>query len=182
MKFERTGLDEVIRVVPTIHRDARGYFVETWQSRKFTDGGIDADFVQENYSYSSRGTLRGLHYQLGRAQGRLVRVVEGAVFDVAVDLRRSSPTFGRWTGEVLSAENRRQLWVPEGFGHGFLVLSDTAGFEYSCTDYYSPEHERQVRWNDPDIGIEWPLADGDTPLLSDKDVIAPLLKDAETYP
>jgi dTDP-4-dehydrorhamnose 3,5-epimerase len=182
MKFEPTGLDGVIRIVPTIHRDARGYFVETWQSHRFSEGGIEADFVQENYSHSSKGTLRGIHYQVARAQGRLVRVVEGAVFDVAVDLRRSSPTFGRWTGEVLSADNRNQLWVPPGFGHGFLVLSDTAGFEYSCTDYYSPEHERQIRWNDPDIGIEWPIASVETPLLSDKDAAAPLLKNAETYP
>ena len=182
MKFEPTGLAEVIRVVPTIHRDARGFFVETWQSRRFSEGGIEADFVQENYSYSSKGTLRGIHYQVARAQGRLVRAVEGAVFDVAVDLRRSSPTFGRWTGEVLSADNRNQLWVPAGFGHGFLVLSETAGFEYSCTDYYSPEHERQIRWNDPDIGIDWPIAKDEAPLLSDKDGAAPMLKDAETYP
>lgn len=182
MKFEPTELAEVIRVVPTIHRDARGYFVETWQSRKFAEGGIEADFVQENCSFSSKGTLRGIHYQVDRPQGRLVRVVEGAVFDVAVDLRRSSPTFGHWTGEVLSAENRNQLWVPAGFGHGFLVLSETAGFEYSCTDYYSPEHERQIRWNDPDIGIDWPIANDEAPLLSDKDGTAPMLKDAETYP
>ena len=182
MKFEPTELAEVIRVVPTIHRDARGYFVETWQSRKFAEGGIEADFVQENCSFSSKGTLRGIHYQVDRPQGRLVRVVEGAVFDVAVDLRRSSPTLGHWTGEVLSAENRNQLWVPAGFGHGFLVLSETAGFEYSCTDYYSPEHERQIRWNDPDIGIDWPIANDEAPLLSDKDGTAPMLKDAETYP
>ena len=181
MKFEPTELAEVIRVVPTIHRDARGYFVETWQSRKFAEGGIEADFVQENCSFSSKGTLRGIHYQVVRPQGRLVRVVEGAVFDVAVDLRRSSPTFGHWTGEVLSAENRNQLWVPAGFGHGFLVLSETAGFEYSCTDYYSPEHERQIRWNDPDIGIDWPIAKDEAPLLSDKDEAAPLFRDAETY-
>ena len=182
MKFEPTRLPGVIRIVPTIHRDARGYFVETWQSRRFSEGGIEAEFVQENFSYSSQGTLRGIHYQVGRAQGRLVRVVEGVVFDVAVDLRKSSPTFGQWTGEVLSAENRHQLWIPTGFGHGFFVLSESAGFEYNCTDYYSPEHERQIRWDDPDIGIDWPLADGEAPLLSDKDAVAPLLKDAETYP
>ncbi len=181
MQFIHTNLPGVIKVVPVAHEDPRGYFMETWQARRFHDAGIDAQFVQENSSQSSRGTLRGLHYQLEQAQGKLVRVVSGEVFDVAVDLRRSSPTFGQWAGEVLSAENRHGLWVPPGFAHGFLVLSETAQFEYKCTDYYAPEHERSIRWDDPDIGIEWPMPDGRQPVLSGKDAGASLLKDADTY-
>jgi dTDP-4-dehydrorhamnose 3,5-epimerase len=181
MNFEATQLPGVVRIIPTIHRDSRGYFIETWQSRKFADAGIETRFVQENFSYSSKGTLRGIHFQVGQPQGRLVRVVEGAVFDVAVDLRRSSPNFGKWAGEILSAENRVQLWLPPGFGHGFYVMTDTAGFEYNCTDFYAPECDRQIRWDDPDIGINWPLADGEIPTLSDKDASAPFLRDAETY-
>lgn len=138
-------------------------------------------FLQDNFSRSSKGTLRGLHYQIKQPQGKLVRVVSGEVFDVAVDLRKSSPTFGQWIAEILSAENKHQLWVPPGFGHGFLVLSDTAEFEYKCTDYYAPEFERSIRWDDPDIGIEWPLATGEQPELSAKDRAAPRLKNAETY-
>ena len=134
MKFVPTELPEVIRIVPTVHEDERGYFMETWQSRRFHEAGIDLVFVQDNFSESSKGTLRGLHYQIEQAQGKLVRVVSGEVFDVAVDMRRSSPNFGKWTGEVLSASNNHQLWVPPGFAHGFLVLSDTAKFEYKCTD------------------------------------------------
>lgn len=181
MKFEATRLPGVIRIIPTIHTDSRGYFIETWHSRKFTEAGVDTHFVQENFSFSSKGTLRGIHYQVRQPQGRLVRVVQGSVFDVAVDLRRSSPTFGQWTGETLSEQNRVQLWVPPGFGHGFLVLTETAGFEYNCTDHYAPEFDRQIRWSDPEIGIEWPLDDDDVPLLSDKDAAAPLLRDAEIY-
>jgi len=137
--------------------------------------------LQDNFSRSSKGTLRGLHYQIKQPQGKLVRVVSGEVFDVAVDLRKSSPTFGQWIAEILSAENKHQLWVPPGFGHGFLVLSDTAEFEYKCTDYYAPEFERSIRWDDPDIGIEWPLATGEQPELSARDRAAPRLKNAETY-
>jgi len=155
--------------------------METWQAKKFAAGGIDASFVQDNSSQSVKGTLRGLHYQVIRPQGRLVRVVHGSVYDVSVDLRKSSPHFGRWVGEILSAENRHQLWVPPGFAHGFLALSEMAGFEYSCTEYYAPEYDRSIRWDDPDIGIDWPLAEGDLPVLSDKDVSASLLKDAEHY-
>lgn len=181
MKFQPTKLPDVIRIVPEFHRDSRGYFVESWQLAKFAEAGIDTEFVQENFSHSTKGTLRGLHYQVDRPQGRLVRVVQGAVFDVAVDLRKSSPTFGLWTGEILSSDNRHQLWVPPGFGHGFLVLSETAGFEYNCTDFYVPECDRAIRWDDPDVAIEWPL-DGDlSPLLSDKDAIAPALRNAEVY-
>jgi dTDP-4-dehydrorhamnose 3,5-epimerase len=169
MTFEHTALPGIVRIVPTVHEDSRGFFMETWQARDFTDGGIDAEFVQENFSHSTKGTLRGLHYQIEHPQGRLVRVVQGAVFDVSVDLRKSSPHFGRWVGEILSAENKHQLWVPPGFGHGFLVLSETAGFEYVCTDYYAP-------------GIDWPLAEGEPLILSEKDRAAQFLKDAEIYP
>ncbi len=182
MKFEPTTLPGIIKIVPTVHEDSRGFFMETWQASIFADSGIDAVFVQENFSHSRKGTLRGLHYQIEQAQGRLVRVVQGAVFDVSVDLRKSSPHFGQWFGEILSAENKHRLWVPPGFAHGFLVLSDTAGFEYNCTDYYAPEYDRSIRWDDPDIGIDWPLTKGDAPILSDKDASAPFLKDAETYP
>jgi len=181
MQFVETGLTGVIKIVPAIHEDERGYFMETWQSRRFRDAGIDAAFVQDNFSRSSKGTLRGLHYQIQQAQGKLVRVVSGKVFDVAVDLRKSSPDFGRWAGEILSAENKHQLWVPPGFGHGFLVLSETAEFEYKCTDFYAPEFERSIRWDDPEIGIEWPLKNRERPMLSQKDQTAPFLRDAETY-
>ena len=181
MKFLATTLAGVMKIVPAVHRDERGFFMETWQSRQFSDAGIDAEFVQDNFSHSSKGTLRGLHYQINQAQGKLVRVVSGEVFDVAVDLRKSSPQFGQWVGEVLSAENNQQLWVPPGFGHGFLVLSDTAEFEYKCTDYYAPEFERSIRWDDPEIGIKWPLPAGQQPVLAAKDDDAPFLKDADTY-
>lgn len=181
MKFEPTSLPEVIQVTPRVFADERGFFMETWQSQRFSAFGIDAEFVQDNFSHSTQGTLRGLHYQIQQAQGKLVRVVSGEVFDVAVDLRRSSASFGRWVGEILSAENKRQLWIPPGFGHGFLVLSDIAEFEYKCTDYYAPEFERAIRWDDPDIAIEWPLGSGELPVLSERDAAAPLLKDAETY-
>jgi len=181
MKFEETSLPGVIRVTPTVFADDRGYFMETWQAQRYRDAGIDADFVQDNFSQSSKGTLRGLHYQIEQSQGKLLRVVLGEVFDVAVDLRKASPNFGRWAGEILSADNKQQLWIPSGFGHGFLVLSDTAEFEYKCTDYYAPDFERSIHWNDPDIGIDWPLAEGEQPMLSKKDALAPNLKDAETY-
>jgi dTDP-4-dehydrorhamnose 3,5-epimerase len=181
MKFVETSLPGVIRIEPEIFKDQRGFFMETWQARRFHEAGIDAHFVQDNFSRSSKGTLRGLHYQIQQPQGKLVRVVSGEVFDVAVDLRKSSAGFGQWVGEVLSAENRNQLWVPPGFGHGFLVLSDTAEFEYKCTDFYAPECERSIRWDDPDIGINWPLLDGEQPVLSAKDAAAAFLQDAETY-
>ena len=181
MKFVPTDLPDVIRIEPTVHGDERGYFMETWHAQRFHEAGIDGEFVQDNFSHSSKGTLRGLHYQIEHAQGKLVRVVQGEVYDIAVDLRKSSPQYGQWVGEVLSAENKHQLWVPPGFGHGFLVLSETAEFEYKCTDYYAPNFERAIRWDDPDIGIEWPLLDGQQPILSSKDADAPFLSDAETY-
>ena len=180
MQFVKSSLSGVITVIPKVFGDARGYFMETWQSRRFRDAGIEADFVQDNFSQSSKGTLRGLHYQIKQPQGKFVRVVSGEVFDVAVDLRKSSPNFGKWVGEILSAKNKHQLWVPPGFGHGFLVLSEMAEFEYKCTDYYAPEFERSIRWDDPDIGIDWPLTAGEQLVLSDKDAAAPFLKDAET--
>jgi len=181
MKFLATNLPGVVKIEPSVHSDDRGYFMETWQARRFSDAGIGEDFVQDNFSQSSKGTLRGLHYQIEQAQGKLVRVVQGEVFDVAVDLRKSSPNYGQWVGDLLSAENKHQLWIPPGFGHGFLVMSETAEFEYKCTDYYAPDFERSIRWDDPDIGIEWPLPDGEQPKLSSRDAAAPFLKDAETY-
>lgn len=181
MKFVETNLPGVVRIVPTVHNDDRGYFMETWQAQRFREAGIDGEFVQDNFSQSSKGALRGLHYQIKQAQGKLVRVIHGQVFDVAVDLRKSSSTYGQWVGEVLSAENNHQLWVPPGFGHGFLVLSEAAGLAYKCTDYYAPEFERAIRWDDPDIGIDWPLRAGEEPLLSSKDAAASSFRDAETY-
>ena len=181
MQFEPTDIPDVVCVSPTVFEDARGCFFESWHARLFADAGIDATFVQQNFSESQQGTLRGIHYQIRQPQGRLVRVVAGEVFDVAVDLRRSSPTFGQWVGEKLSAENRQQLWIPPGFGHGFYVLSETAVFSYHCTDYYAPEHERSIIWNDPDVGIDWPLVNGSSILLSDKDANAGSFAGAETY-
>ena len=181
MEFLGTELPGVTLIRPTVHSDDRGYFMETWQARLFREAGIDADFVQDNFSLSEKGTLRGLHYQIEQPQGKLVRVVSGEVFDVAVDVRKSSATFGQWAGHILSEENKHQAWIPPGFAHGFLVLSDKVRFEYKCTDYYAPEHDRCIRWNDPDIGIDWPLPAGNQPVLSDKDAAAPFLKDAETY-
>jgi dTDP-4-dehydrorhamnose 3,5-epimerase len=182
MKFVATELPGVVIVEPRVFGDARGFFMETWEQRKFAQAGIDATFVQDNHSASARHVLRGLHYQVRQAQGKLVRVVAGEVFDVAVDLRRSSPAFGRWVGVRLSAENRRMLWIPPGFAHGFLVLSERAEFVYKCTDFYAPDHERSLLWNDPALGIEWPLPTGVTPELSGKDSAGRTLGSAETFP
>ncbi len=181
MKFIQTDLPGVICIVPNAHNDERGYFMETWREDRFHDAGIEANFKQDNFSQSTVGTLRGLHYQIQQPQGKLVKVVSGEVFDVAVDLRRSSPHFGRWVGQVLSADNKHQFWIPPGFAHGFLVLSEMASVEYKCTDYYAPEFERSIRWDDPDIGIDWPLSGGRLAAISDKDLAAPYLKDADTY-
>jgi dTDP-4-dehydrorhamnose 3,5-epimerase len=180
MNVARTAIPDVVVLEPKVFGDARGFFLETWNAREFAIAGIRAEFVQDNHSRSTRNVLRGLHYQLRQPQGKLVRVILGEVFDVAVDLRRSSPTFGRWVGEKLSAENRRMVWVPAGFAHGFLVLSDVAEFLYKATDYYAPEHERSIAWNDPDLAIEWPLAGA--PVLSSKDAAGVRLRDAEVYP
>ncbi|MDR0274989.1 MAG: dTDP-4-dehydrorhamnose 3,5-epimerase [Burkholderiaceae bacterium] len=184
MQIIPTALPQVLLIEPKVHGDARGFFMESFNARDFARAtGLDVDFVQDNHSRSARGVLRGLHYQIEQPQGKLVRVVRGAVFDVAVDLRRSSPHFGCWAGAELSEDNRRQLWVPPGFAHGFLVLSESADFLYKTTDYYAPQFERGVAWNDPAIGIAWPLAaDGiAAPQLSAKDAAAPLLAEAECY-
>ncbi len=181
MKITPTAVPDVKIIEPRVLGDARGYFMETWRESLFREAGIDAPFCQDNQSSSARGVLRGLHYQVRRPQGKLVRVIRGRVFDVAVDLRRSSPTFGRWAGAELSDENHRQLWVPPGFGHGFYVLSDLAEFVYKCTDYYAPEHERVIRWDDPDLGITWPLLPGVETVLSDKDRAGAAFADADLF-
>ena len=182
MNFLLTRLPEVIVVEPRILTDERGFFMETWQSQKFADGGIDAVFVQDNHSASRQWVLRGLHYQITRPQGKLVRVTQGEVFDVAVDLREHSRTFGCYVGEFLSADNRRMMWVPPGFAHGFLVMSERVEFMYKCTDYYSPQDERALLWNDADVGIAWPLPSGVEPIVSERDRYAPRLADAECFP
>ena len=181
MQVIETNLPGVLLLEPKVFGDARGFFLESWNRKTFANLGLNAEFVQDNHSRSAKGVLRGIHYQLQQPQGKLVRVVSGAVFDVAVDLRRSSPHFGQWTGHELSAENHRMLWVPPGFGHGFLVLSESADFLYKTTALYAPEWDRGVRWDDPDIGVQWPLG-GVVPQLSAKDQVQPLLKDAEVYP
>lgn len=166
MRFRETDVPGVILVEPDVFTDARGFFLETYHQGKYAEGGIPGPFVQDNFSRSIRGTLRGLHYQLQEAQGKLVMAVEGSVFDVAVDVRRGSPTFGRWLGIELSAENKCQLYIPPGFAHGFCVLSETAAFIYKCTRFYEPKEERGIIWNDRSLGIRWPVAE---PLLSAKD-------------
>lgn len=160
MRFVPTAIPEVVIIEPQVFGDARGFFMETWHAGKFAAGGLDLHFVQDNHSRSAQGILRGLHYQITQPQGKLVRVVRGTVFDVAVDLRRSSPSFGRWVGVELSEDNHRQLWVPPGFAHGFYVMSESADFVYKCTELYAPEHERCLRWDDPALAITWPLQIG----------------------
>ncbi len=175
MNFLPTDLPGVWLIEPQVHGDARGFFMETYRAEEFAARGIGCAFVQDNHSRSAQGVLRGLHYQLGRPQAKLVRVTTGEVYDVAVDVRRGSPTFGRWMAAILSAENRRQLFIPEGFAHGFCVLSDTAEFVYKCSDYYAPAEERGIIWNDPKLAIPWPLPAGSSPLLSAKDQRYPTL-------
>ena len=180
MKVTPTSLPEVLLIEPQVFGDERGFFFESFNERAFAEKtGIQSKFVQDNHSRSAKNVLRGLHYQIKQPQGKLVRVISGEVFDVAVDLRKNSPTFGKWTSSNLSAENKRMLWVPEGFAHGFLVLSESAEFLYKTTDYYAPAHERCVVWNDPDIGIQWPLQDA--PLLSVKDRQGCALRNAEVF-
>jgi dTDP-4-dehydrorhamnose 3,5-epimerase len=181
MKFFKTLIPDVVVVEPCVFSDARGAFMEAWRSDAFADAGIAATFVQDNHSFSRQWVLRGLHYQIRQPQGKLVRVTRGEAFDVAVDLRRSSRTFGRWVAAILSESNRRMMWVPPGFAHGFLALSDQVEVMYKCTDYYSPESQRSLRWNDPEIGIAWPLPPRVEPILSDRDAAASLLTAAETY-
>lgn len=174
MKVQETGLPGCRVIEPAVFADGRGFFMETWNAERFAEAGLTARFVQSNVSSSSQGVLRGLHYQWPHPQGKLVTVLEGEVYDVAVDIRRGSPTFGRWQAVILSAQNRRQFWIPEGFAHGFVVLGERALFSYLCTDVYRPEFDANVRWNDGDIAIDWPVAE---PQLSAKDAKAPFLAD-----
>lgn len=181
MEVRSLRIPAVKVVEPQVFGDDRGFFMETWQARRFADCGLDAEFVQDNRSRSRGGILRGLHYQIQQPQGKLVSVVRGEVYDVAVDMRRSAPTFGQWVGLTLSDQNKLMLWVPPGFAHGFYVVSDSADFEYKCSDYYAPEHERTVLWNDPELDIDWPLLAGQSPLVSDKDAGGAAFCDAEYY-
>lgn len=187
MKLTPTRIPDVLIVEPTIFADERGWFMETFNERAFRDalaqrGHTDPrPFVQDNHSRSSQGVLRGLHYQIAQPQGKLVRVSMGEIFDVAVDMRAESPTRGQWVGTPLSAYNKRQMWIPPGFAHGFYVLSDVAEMQYKCTDYYAPQHERALKWDDPTVGIDWPILTGSHPILSAKDAQAPLLQDAPLY-
>ena len=180
MNVVHTGLPDVLVLEPKVFGDARGFFLESWNAREFAAAGIAAAFVQDNHSRSSRGVLRGLHYQVAQAQGKLVRVIAGEVYDVAVDLRRASPAFGRWVGVALSADNRRMVWIPPGFAHGFLVVSEAAEVLYKATDYYAPEHERTIAWDDPELAIAWPLAGA--PTLSARDRAGARFRDAQTFP
>ena len=179
-KIEKTKIPDVFTVTPTVFGDERGYFMETYNENDFKQEGIELTFVQDNQSKSTKGVLRGLHFQYTQPQGKLVRVIKGEVFDVAVDLRKNSNTYGEWIGETLSSENKKQLYIPEGFAHGFLVLSDTAEFVYKCTDFYLPEDEGGIQWNDPEIGIEWPLEEIDEITLSEKDKQWKPLKETKT--
>jgi len=181
MKITETAIPEVLVLEPVVHGDNRGFFLETFRKSWFEARGLQLDFVQDNHSRSGQGILRGLHYQLNKPQGKLIRVTEGEIFDVVVDLRQSSPTFEQWVGVTLSEENKLQLWVPPGFAHGFYVTSEMAQIVYKCTEYYSPVDDRSLIWNDESIGIQWPLIDGQ-PILSDKDQNAPSLKEAELFP
>jgi|MTBAKSStandDraft_1061840.scaffolds.fasta_scaffold00612_50 dTDP-4-dehydrorhamnose 3,5-epimerase len=182
MEYFRTAIPDVVLIKPQVFGDHRGFFLETFRQSEFDSVCGHQDFVQDNHSGSPRGILRGLHYQLHQTQGKLVRVVVGEVFDVAVDIRQGSPTFGKWVGMVLSAENRHQLWVPPGFAHGYYVMSEWAEFLYKATDYYAPVWERSILWNDPAIGIDWPLVEGRLPTLSKKDATALTLSEAEVFP
>ncbi|MCX6055309.1 MAG: dTDP-4-dehydrorhamnose 3,5-epimerase [Chloroflexi bacterium] len=181
MIFYNTDIPDLIIIEPRVFADARGFFMETYQQEKFNEAGISQQFVQDNHSRSAQGTLRGLHYQIKHPQGKLVRAILGEVFDVAVDLRRSSLTFGKWFGCVLSAENKRQIWIPVGFAHGFYTLSDWAEILYKTTDYYSPEHERSILWNDSEIGINWPKEINNRLILSPKDTQGSTLATAEVF-
>ena len=181
MEFVPTTLPDVILIKPKVFDDPRGFFMETYREDRFIANGISQQFVQENHSASGRGVLRGLHYQIRQTQGKLVRVISGEIFDVAVDIRRSSPTFRQWVGIILSAENKYQLWVPGGFAHGFYVLSESAEVVYKVTDYYAPEWERSILWNDPQIGIDWQLAKETPPVLSQKDLNGKPLVEAELF-
>jgi dTDP-4-dehydrorhamnose 3,5-epimerase len=180
MKIQALEIPDVLLIEPEVHRDARGFFLESYNQRQWLDAtGLALDFVQDNHSRSAAGTIRGLHYQIRQAQGKLVRVVAGEIFDVAVDMRRSSPTYGRWSGHRLSADNHKQLWLPPGMAHAFMVLSPQADVLYKATDYYAPQHERSIRWDDPDLGIDWPL--DQVSRISEKDDRGVAFRDAESY-
>jgi dTDP-4-dehydrorhamnose 3,5-epimerase len=181
MKFHTTPLVDMILIEPQVFGDDRGFFMETWHAQKFKDAGIDAHFVQDNQSRSTQWTLRGMHMQVAHTQGKLVRVSAGSVFDAVVDLRRGSPSFGRWWGAELSDQNHHMLWVPPGLAHGILITSAAADFNYKCTDFYSPSHERTLAWNDPTVGIEWPLPAGVAPKLSSKDMTGQSFADVEKF-
>jgi dTDP-4-dehydrorhamnose 3,5-epimerase len=182
MEFVPTAIPDVVLIKPRVFGDARGYFFESWEANKFAAGGLQLSFCQDNENLSGRHVLRGLHYQLTQPQGKLVRVVSGSVFDVAVDLRRSSPTFGKWVGAELSEDNHHMLWVPPGFGHGFVVLSERTHFLYKCTAFYAPNDEHAIAWNDPELNIDWHLPAGAQPVLSARDSAAGLFRDATFYP
>ena len=181
MKIRPTAIPEVLQIEPRVYADDRGFFLEIWNARTFAAAGLEIDFVQDNHSRSAGGCVRGLHYQLERPQGKLVRVITGRVFDVAVDLRRSSPTFGQWVGAWLESDQPTFLWIPPGFAHGFYVAAGGADFFYKCTDFYSARDERVIRWDDPDLAIDWPLADGEEPVVSDRDRGGVPFAAAETY-
>lgn len=179
MKLMDTRIPEVKILEPAVFGDARGFFMESWHAQKFAELGLNLNFVQDNHSRSRQGILRGLHYQTQQIQGKLVRVTKGCVFDVAVDVRRSSPSFGQWVGVELSDDNHRMLWIPPGFAHGFYVMSESADFLYKCTDFYNPAHEACIRWDDPTLAIDWPLVNGQAPLVSAKDAAGKYWHDAE---
>ena len=181
MDFVRTKIPDILIISPKVYGDNRGFFLETFREDLFSKSGITSKFVQDNHSGSQKGILRGLHYQVHQTQGKLVRAIAGEIFDVAVDLRRSSLTFGQWVGEVLSANNKKQIWIPPGFAHGFYVITDWAEVVYKATDYYAPEWERSLLWNDPALGIEWPLMNGQPPVLSEKDKHGELFSEAEVF-
>ncbi|MEZ5476998.1 MAG: dTDP-4-dehydrorhamnose 3,5-epimerase [Thiolinea sp.] len=181
MNIIPTHIPDVLIIEPQVFGDERGFFMETWNQQRFAEQGLTMSFVQDNHSRSAQGILRGLHYQIHKPQGKLVRVTSGCVYDVAVDIRRDSPTFGQWAGVELSAENHRLFWVPEGFAHGFYVMSESADFQYKCTELYAPEHERCIRWDDPALNIDWPLVNGEPPRLSAKDAEGKSLQDAEVF-
>ena len=181
MEKIETKIKGAYRLLPKVFGDERGFFLESWNRNTFSKLGIDQEFVQDNHSHSQKNVLRGLHYQIDRPQGKLVWVTQGSVFDVFVDIRRNSPTFGKWDGHVLSEENKERLWVPPGLAHGFLVLSEIADFQYKCTEYYTPEKERSIRWDDKELGIVWPLAAGGSPFLSAKDLAGKPFSEAELF-
>lgn len=181
MKVIDTKLNDVKIIEPNVFGDERGFFLETWSDAAFIKAGLEINFVQDNHSRSAQGVLRGMHYQIKHPQGKLVRCTAGEVFDAAVDMRKSSPQFGQWVGVVLSAENKRQLWVPPGFAHGFYVMSETADFQYKCSDIYAPEYERSLLWNDPEVGIEWPLVAGVETQLAAKDQAATILSESDVF-